>query len=168
MTLHLDGPVTTSITCDARGRWWPSPGRRPPGAAPDDRGSASIVGIILALMVLMTVVLVVDGGQHLGATQQAHQVAAEAARAGGQSIQTGPAVRGEEAPRVDAGRAQAAAQSYLAAAGVGGDVRIIDGQRLEVTATVRYASVFGTLLNLPNVATGSADVRLVRGLDSEV
>ena len=133
-----------------------------------DRGSVSLFFAVAALGMLVVVGLVVDGGGRIRALQEADAVAAEAARRGGQAIRQGPAVRGED-PTVAAAEAVAAARRHLAAAGVQGEVDVLGGTRLRVTATTAYTPVFLSVVGAGPVSVhGHAEVRLVRGLDQEV
>ena len=69
---------------------------------------------------IMLVGLAVDLGGQVHAQQRAHDVAAQAARAGGQQVQAAPAIAGRATLSVDVAAARSAAQDYLAAAGVDG------------------------------------------------
>ena len=77
----------------------------------------------------LVVLLLVDGAAKRQAAIQAHWHAAEAARAAVMAV--GP--RPDEPP---AGAAAAAAQGYLAAAGVPGTVQVLTPSSVQVTATV--------------------------------
>ena len=90
---------------------------------------------IVAVGLLAMVGLVVDGGTKVRALKQADRVAAEAARAAGQSIDMPGAVVGG-APVVRRPQPAAAAESFLAAAGVDGAVSVLDGGR-RVAVTTR-------------------------------
>jgi hypothetical protein len=128
----------------------------------------SLFFAVAAVGMLVVVGLVVDGGGKVRALQEADAVAAEAARQGGQAVQAGPAIRGEDTV-VDPPPAIAAAKRYLAAAGVSGSVDIVAGTRLRVTTTSSYTPVFLSVLGVgPMTVTGDAQVRLVRGLEREI
>ena len=84
----------------------------------NERGSISI-WVVTATIVMMTLVgLAVDLGGQVHAQQRAHDVAAQAARAGGQQVEAAPAVEGRYIA-LDAAAARRAAEQYLAAAGAG-------------------------------------------------
>jgi Flp pilus assembly protein TadG len=141
---------------------------RSPRRLREERGSLSLFFVVAALALLVTVGLVVDGGGKIRALQRADAVAAEAARAGGQAIVESRAVRGQGAV-ADPVRARAAAEDYLAAAGVAGKVTVLDGTRLRVETSVTYDPVFLDLVGVgTQIATGEAEVRLVQVLDGEV
>lgn len=132
-----------------------------------DDGSITLFVVVIALGLLVAVGLVVDGGGKVRALQRADDVAAEAARAGGQAIQGNVAVRGEGV-EASVGEAQAAARAYLAGAGVAGTVTVTGGTRLTVDTTTTYTPVFLDMIGIgTQTTTGHAEVRLVRALDGE-
>ena len=89
---------------------------------PDDRGSISIWLATSSFVMLVLVGLAVDLGGQVHAKERAHDIAAEAARAGGEQLQAAPAVQGRYVA-VDTASARQAAQQYLDAAGVNGTDR---------------------------------------------
>ncbi len=148
-----------------------SAGVRPGGIRPrrvgGDRGSISLFFVVTTVGLLIAVGLVVDGSGKVRALQRAHDVAAEAARTGGEAVLAGPAIRGQNV-QVDASAARSAAAGYLAAAHVAGTVTITGGTRLEVTATTSYTPTFLSMIGIGTLTTtGHAEVRLVRGLNGE-
>lgn len=157
---------------------WPGQRRRrtaapghPGGAGggeqcPADQGSVSLFLLLSAFAVFLAVGLVIDGGQKLRATQRADDDAAEAARAGLQSVQPAGVVRGQP-PRVNNAAAILAAQHYLAAAGVTGTVSV-NGDRIQVRTSISFTPAFLSVIGLgEQQVTGRADARLGRGLDQE-
>jgi Flp pilus assembly protein TadG len=123
--------------------------------------------VLVTLALMLAVGLVVDGAHKIQALQRADAAAEEAARAAGQAIQPAVSVRGQ-APRADTARAAAAAREYLAAAGVAGTVDV-RGDVIEVTTISSRPTVFLAAIGIGSVsATGSAQARLVRGLEQEV
>lgn len=137
------------------------------GSTRDEAGSVTPFIAALTLTLFIVIGLVVDGGGKLHAMQRADAVAHEAARAGGQAIQTGIAVQGDGAV-TDAVAARQAAQSYLAAAGVQGTVTIIGGNRLRVTTTETYDPKMLGLIGIGSMSEhGEAEVRLVTGIGSQ-
>ena len=133
----------------------------------DDRGSVSLLFVVVAIGMLVAVGLVVDGGGKIRALQRADAAATEAARQGGQSILAGPAIRGQGA-QADVAQAQAAAEDYLAAAGIEGTVTVVGGTRIQVQTTTTYEPVFLSIVGVGTItATGEAEARLVRSLDGE-
>lgn len=128
----------------------------------EDRGSVSLLFVVVALGLLACVGLVVDGGGKARAAAQADDIARAAARAGVQAIDPARVLGGHPA-RPDPARAAAAARAYLAAAGVTGTVAIAPGgQRLTVTTTGTYAPVLLTAIGIgPQPVTGTATADLV-------
>lgn len=135
---------------------------RPSQRQRDERGSISI-WVVAASIVMMTLVgLAVDLGGQVHAQQRAHDIAAQAARVGGQQVEPGPAVEGTDVA-LDAQAARAAAQQYLDAAGVDGTVTITGGTTLTVRVTDVYQPKFLTLIGLDDLTvTGDATARLIR------
>ena len=107
-----------------------------------DDGNISLLVLVLAVAVLVMIGLSVDGGGKLRALGRADDIAAEAARAGGQAIAAPPAIEG--GPKtLDPDAAVAAAQAYLAAAGVTGSVTVAaDRHHLTVTVHIVYRTIF--------------------------
>lgn len=131
--------------------------RRPVG----DRGSLSILTVVLIPGLLMIIGLAVDGGAKVQATQRANAVADEAARAGGQALDRGEALGG--GVTLDVAAAVSAAQAYLAAADVPGSVAVVDGDTLLVTTTVTQDTVLLDLVGISTMTvTGSSTADLVQ------
>jgi Flp pilus assembly protein TadG len=130
----------------------------------DERGAVT-VWIALASFVMMTLVgLAVDLGGQVHAQQRTHDLAAQAARAGGEQVQAAPAIQGRYA-RIDTEAARGAAQQYLDAAGVHGTVAITGGDTINVTVTDSYDPRFLPFLGIKRLdVTGTASARLVRTL----
>ncbi len=126
-----------------------------------ERGSISVWMALASLVMMMLVGLAVDLGGQVHAQQQAHDLAAQAARAGAQQVQAGPAVEGREV-RIDSRAARLAARDYLDAAGVDGTVRIVGGDTIRVTVTAEYEPRFLSFLGQRLQVTGDASARLVR------
>src|SRR5680860_1161509 len=106
-----------------------------------------------------------DGGTGQVHTQQhARDVAAQAARVGGEQVLAGPAIRGQGV-QVDTGAAKSAARDYLAAAGVSGSATIQGGDTLVVTTTDTYQTTFLGIIGLNRLTvTGHASARIVRAV----
>jgi Flp pilus assembly protein TadG len=129
-----------------------------------ERGSITIWMATASLAMTMMVGLAVDLGGQVHAQQRAHDLAGQAARAGGQSIEAAPAVEGQAA-RLDAIAAKSAAEHYLAASGAEGTVAIASGDILTVEVTDTYHPRFLTILGINQLrVSGSASARLVRSL----
>ena len=118
--------------------------------AQQERGSATPFILFLAVGLLIMVGLVVDGGGQVNAKDQANSVAQSAARAA--VVNISDATGGT--PVIDAASAQAAAQTYIVAAGKTGTVTI-NGNNVTVTVTSNYQTVFLSLAGI-NTLTGSA------------
>ena len=130
----------------------------------DDRGSISLWLVTASFAMVMLVGLAVDLGGQVHARQRAHDVAAQAARAGGQQVRAAPAVRGEYVA-VDAFAARNAAQDYLAASGAVGSVTITGGDSITVNVTDTYAPKFLSLIGIGDLpVSGNASARLIRSL----
>lgn len=130
-----------------------------------DRGSVTVFFAISVLGLLLLIGLVADGGAKLRATQQAAATAAEAARAGGQALDTAAAADGDTS-RVDRALAIQAAQDYLTAARVTGTVTVSeDRTRLTVTVTRTAPTAFLSLIGIDTLTvTAHADAVLVGGI----
>ncbi len=127
-----------------------------------ERGSISI-WVVTATIVMVTLVgLAVDLGGQVHAQQRAHDVAAQAARAGGQQVEAAPAVEGRYVA-LDTAAARRAAEQYLAAAGVEGTVSITGGTTLVVRVTDIYEPTFLSMVGVGDLTvTGDASARLIR------
>lgn len=128
----------------------------------NEQGSISI-WVVTATIVMMTLVgLAVDLGGQVHAQQRAHDVAAQAARAGGQQVEAAPAVEGRYVA-LDTAAARRAAEQYLAAAGVEGTVTITGGTTLVVRVTDIYEPTFLSMVGIGDLTvTGDASARLIR------
>lgn len=128
----------------------------------NERGSISI-WVVTATIVMMTLAgLAVDLGGQVHAQQRAHDVAAQAARAGGQQVEAAPAVEGRYVA-LDTAAARRAAEQYLAAAGVEGTVTITGGTTLVVRVTDIYEPTFLSMVGIGDLTvTGDASARLIR------
>ena len=132
--------------------------------ARDERGSVTI-WLALASFVMMALVgLAVDLGGQVHAQQRAHDLAAQAARAGAEQVQPAAAIEGRHA-RIDAAAARTAARRYLDAAGVAGNVTVTGGDTLTVRVRDAYQPRFLTFVGLRHLdVTGTATARLIRTL----
>lgn len=128
-----------------------------------DEGSVSAWFITSAVALIAVVGLVLDGGSQLHATERAYGLAAQAARTGGQQLDTGAVVSGQVFT-VDPYAAVAAAENYLAGAGVEGSAWI-EGERVHVAVTDSYTPQLLGMLGLgPFPVEATASARLVRVL----
>ncbi|QJY47790.1 hypothetical protein [Pseudonocardia broussonetiae] len=127
-----------------------------------DRGGGSVSApMAIAMLALIAVSgLAIDGARKAQQIATADAVAEEAARAGGQVVDLAAAQRGEAA--LDADDARAAAQEYLGAAGVTGEVFVVAPDRIRVEVVLRQPTVLLGLLGVDEIsATGSAEADVV-------
>lgn len=130
----------------------------------DERGSVTLWMATASLVMMVLVGLAVDLDGQVHTQQRAHDIAAQAARAGGQEVQAAPAIQGRYV-QIDTTAARAAAQRYLAAAGVVGVVSITGGDTIAVTVRDHYDPRFLGLLGISRLhVTGAASARLIRSL----
>jgi len=130
-----------------------------------ERGSVRFWLATASLVMIILVGLAVDLGGQVHTQQRARDVATQAARAGGQQILSGPAIRGQGV-QADTGAAKAAARDYLAGAGVSGSATINGGDTLVVTTTDTYQTTFLSIIGLNRLTvTGHARARIIRAVD---
>lgn len=130
----------------------------------NERGSISIWMAVASLAMMVLVGLAVDLGGQVHAKQRAHDIAAEAARTGGQQVHAGPAIEGRYVS-VDTAAARATAEQYLATAGVTGTVTITNGDTITVDVTDTYSPKFLGFIGIGDLpVTSDASARLVRSL----
>lgn len=126
-----------------------------------ERGSLSLMMVVLVPGLLLMIGLAVDGGAKVQATQRANAIADEAARAGGQILDRGSALTGA-GYTVDPAAAVAAAQGYLAAHDVPGSAVVVDGDTLLVTTTITEPTIFLGVMGIDTLTvTGSGTADLV-------
>jgi len=125
-------------------------------------GGAVTVPVAAALLVIFAVIgLAVDGVRKAQGVATADAIAQEAARAGGQAVRPGPLVGGTV--ELDPAAAAAAAQQYLADAGVTGRVSVLGPDRIRVEVTTSQPTVLLSLVGVESVsADGSAEAVLVQ------
>lgn len=128
----------------------------------DERGSVSLWMLTATLVMIVLTGLAVDLGGQVHAKQRAQDIAAQAARAGGQQVQAAPAIEGRDLT-VDAAAARSAAQGYLTGAGVQGTVTVTGGDTITVHVSDHYSPTFLGFLGDLKV-TGHASARIIRSL----
>ncbi|HEY3547383.1 MAG TPA: pilus assembly protein [Propionicimonas sp.] len=130
--------------------------------ADPDQGSVTVFFAISVLGLLLLLGLVADGGAKLRATQRATATAAEAARVGGQALDTAQAAAGDTG-HVDPTLAVQAARDYLTAARATGSVTVSpDRTRLTVTVTSTTPTAFLSLIGIDQLSvTAHAQAVLV-------
>ena len=133
-------------------------------ASRDERGSISLWMLTASFVMMVLVGLAVDLGGQVHAQQRAHDIAAEAARTGGEQVQAAPAIEGRYVG-VDTAAARIAAEQYLASAGVTGTVRITGGDTITVEVTDTYTPEFLSFIGIGDLTvTSDASARLIRSL----
>lgn len=129
-----------------------------------ERGSITIWLALTGFVMMMLVGLAVDLGGQVHAKQRAHNIAAEAARAGGERVRAAPAIMGEQIT-LDPQAAHSAAQAYLAAADVTGNVRITGSDTITVNVTDTYTPKFLSIIGIRDLTvTSTSTARVVRSL----
>lgn len=108
-------------------------GPTPPVAAAE-RGSITAFVAVVAIGFVMVAGMAYDGGQIVATQARARSVAAKAARAGAQEIDTA-SLRSGGRPVLDRRRAESAARRYLAETGVEGTIQV-RSNTIEVTVTI--------------------------------
>lgn len=130
----------------------------------DERGSISVWLALSSFVMVFLVGLAVDLGGQVHAQQRGHDLAAQAARAGGEEVQAAAAIEGRTVV-IDAANARAAAQAYLEAAGVNGTVTVTSGDTLTVTVHDSYQTKFLGVMGINHLDVNStASAHLVRTL----
>ena len=129
-----------------------------------DSGGITPMVATFILVIFMALGISVDGSGMLRARHRADDIAAEAARAGGQALDLPRAITGE-ADEIDPAAARAAALAYLDHADVHGTVVVPNGgQTITVTVTIPYEPIFLGLIGLgPWNETGTATATLLTG-----
>lgn len=130
-----------------------------------EAGSVTVFTILIASVILVMLGLAVDVAGHIHAMQEARSVAREAARAGGQEMNKARAARGAGAV-TNPYDAAAAANSYLAVAGVTGHASMVGPETVTVTVTSTYSTKFLGVVGIGSLsATGTAEARLTRSVE---
>src|SRR5436190_5052329 len=130
------------------------------------RGSVSLLVVVLGAAILLLVALVYDAGELLNARQQAYAAAGEASRAGAQAL--APRLRDTSTPTLDPDGAAQAAAAYLTPLGYQAAV-IVAGDTVTVTATTTGdLGALGRMLDLAHpTITATASATAVRGVRKE-
>jgi hypothetical protein len=130
-----------------------------------DAGRVSLFLAAALAAVLIIVGLAYDGAGRLRTIQRAQNLAAEAARTGGQAIDLAQAIAGET-PEIDEGQAQDAVANYLGAVpDVDGWEATVaaDGQTITVRVDISYDTamldVFGFDDTIPVQGRATAQLR---------
>ncbi|QAY71631.1 pilus assembly protein TadG-related protein [Xylanimonas protaetiae] len=129
-----------------------------------ERGSISAWAVVSTLALILCAGLAVDLGGQVHTLQRAHDLAQQAARAGGQALSAAHAQRGDVLA-VDVVAAKAEANRYLDAAGVTGTVTVTNGNEVTVTVTDTYDTILLGIIGITHLdATADATARTVRTL----
>lgn len=133
--------------------------------ARDERGSISVWVSMALVAFVICLGIGVDFAGHAAAEQHARAVAAEAARAGGQFLETQPGSR----PRPDVYAATQAATAYITASGFAGSATV-GGGVIRTTVTGAFQTNFLGIVGistLPLRAEGAAEVTpVIHGQES--
>lgn len=136
------------------------PGRR--SAA--DRGSITLMLVVLFVALIALAGIVIDGGAKLNQAENATAIAQEAARAGAGMVNQANAYS-TGSFTVDQAQAIAAAEHYLASAGYHGSVTPAGAQSIEVTVKVTGPTRVLSIIGIDSMSsTGSATASLVTGV----
>lgn len=128
----------------------------------DERGSISAWAAISAVGLILCLGLAVDLGGRVHTLQRAHDIAQQAARAGGQALNEANAIRGDVLA-VDVAGAKQEAYRYLDGATTSGSVEVTDGTRVTVTVTDTYDTVVLGVIGINSLdVTATATARTVR------
>jgi Flp pilus assembly protein TadG len=131
----------------------------------DERGSITVWLALSSFVMIFLVGLAVDLGGQVHAHERAHDLAAQAARAGGEEAEGAAAIQGHHLT-ISPAAARAAAQRYLDAAGVSGTVAITNGNTITVAVHDSYDPQFLGLIGINRLdVTGTATARLIRTLE---
>lgn len=148
-----------------------SPPSQPPEATGIDqhrdgeRGSITLLAVVLAFICLALVGMVLDGGAKLRAGREAADVAQEAARAGAGQIDRDRAYA-HGTFTIDRAAAIRAAQNYLTAAGHTGTVTPLSPTKIEVSVTVSKPTTMLSLIGIGSMTvTSSATADLLTGVN---
>lgn len=153
--------MTTPTRTWTRARPIAQPVKDRPGAR-DERGTVTIWLATSSIVMIILVGFAVDLGGQVHAQQNARDIAAQAARAGGEQVQAAPAIQGTGVV-ANTSAAKAAARDYLTAAGIDGTVTVQGGDKLVVATTTTYSTTFLAIIGLTKLTvTGHATARLVR------
>lgn len=129
-----------------------------------ERGSVTSWLALSSVVMIILVGLAVDLTGQVHAQQHARNVAAQAARAGGQQLNAPQAVRGLGV-QADPYQAAQAARAYLSSADISGSVRVEGGNTIVVTTNDVYQAKFLSIVGLGSMpVTGQAEARVVRAV----
>jgi Flp pilus assembly protein TadG len=129
-----------------------------------ERGSVTLMLLVLTLALVALAGIVIDGGAKLDQAENASAVAQEAARAGAGMVNQANAYS-TGSFTVDQAQALAAARQYLAAAHYHGTVSAPTADTIQVTVTVTSRTKVLSIIGIDSMtSTGSATASLVTGV----
>lgn len=129
-----------------------------------ERGSVTLMLLVLFLALIALAGIVIDGGGKLNQAENANAIAQEAARAGAGNVNRANAYASGKFT-VDQAQAIAAAQQYLASAGYRGTVSAPTPETIQVTVTVTSPTRVLSVIGIDSMtSTGSATASLVTGV----
>jgi Flp pilus assembly protein TadG len=129
-----------------------------------EQGSISIMIATGGIAMIILVGMAVDLSGQVYTQQHARDVARQAARAGGQQLQAGSAIRGHGAVADPAAAAQAA-RTYLAASDVTGSATVTGADTVEVDTTAVYPCKFLGIIGINSLTvSGHAQSRVTRSV----
>lgn len=127
----------------------------------NEQGSISLFLVVLAVAILGLGGVVNDAGSALVATRRATDSAENAARAG---IQAGSAPGQTQAVTLDPHRAQAAADAFLAAENLDGDVTV-GADQVQVTVRLRQPTTLLRAVGITHLdVSGTGTARALAGV----
>lgn len=158
MRHHNPRPAVPFVSCvrPVNRRWVGDPGT--------DGGSVAVFLALFTVAVMAFAGLVIDGGASLAARGRAHDVAAQAARAGADALDPA-SLRGSDPDHrvINPAAAQAAADRYLSAGHATGTTTVT-GQDVTVTAHVTQRALILSAFGIHDLsATSSATATVVHG-----
>lgn len=129
-----------------------------------ERGSVTLMLLVLTLALIGLAGIVIDGGAKLDQAENATAIAQEAARAGAGMVNQANAYS-TGTFTVDQAQAVAAAQQYLAAGHYRGTVTAPTPDTIQVTVTLSSPTRVLSILGIDTMtSTGSATASLVTGV----
>ena len=127
-----------------------------------ERGSISVWAAVASVALILCAGLAVDLGGRVHTLQRAHDLAQQAARAGGQALAEAHAMRGDVLT-VDITEATREAHRYLDDAGATGRVEVSGGTQVTVTVSDTYDTVILGVIGIDSLdVTATATARTLR------
>jgi Flp pilus assembly protein TadG len=137
---------------------------RSPRSADRERGTITLMLLVMFVALLALAGIVIDGGAKLAQAENANAIAQEAARAGAGMVNEAKALASGSFT-VDQALALAAAQQYLARLGVSGTAVAEGPDAIRVTVTMTAPTHVLSIIGIDSMrSTGSATASLVTGV----